>query len=413
MLFEIIKRSFLNQKKAMVLMIASVAVGTAITASFLTISLDISSKVSKELRSFGANILIEPRIEGIADLAAQNRYLFEDDIIKSKTIFWRHNILGLSPFLEAKGIIEFMGRRERMDLIGGWYERAMPLPGESGQFLIGIKTVFPWWNIEGAWPSGDGVVAGSAVARKMGIRIGDRLSINGREFTVTGILDSGGREDNVLFLPMAVLQEMKGLKGRVSKVLVSALTTPMDEFAYKDPKTMTRTEYEKWYCTGYVTSIAKQLEEVFRGSRARPVWHIAETEGKILERLRLLIYLLSIISLLASSLGVSTTMVMSLLRRIEEIGLMKAIGADRAGIMTIFFTEGAIIGLMGGLVGYLLSLFISRYIGSQVFNTGLEQRAMLFPISIGSSLIIAIGATVLPINRALKIRPAVVLKGME
>ena len=59
------------------------------------------------------------------------------------------------------------------------------------------------------------------------------------------------------------------------------------------PHTMSQTEYEKWYCTGYVTSIAKQLEEVFLGSTSRPIWPVAETEGKVLGRLKLLIYLLT------------------------------------------------------------------------------------------------------------------------
>ncbi len=413
MLLNILKSSFFNQKKAMALMIISVSVGTSITASLLTVSFDISGKVAKELRSFGANIIIEAKTEGLADVVFRRRYLYEEDIIKAKTIFWRHNIVGLSPFLEAKGTLELNGIKAEVKLVGSWYDREMPLPGEAGSFKGGIKTVFPWWRIEGKWPSDNEVLIGVAVASRMGIKIGDRLMIDGRPLLVTGIMDSGGREDNLIFLDLASLQEMKDLKGLVSQVLVSALTTPMDEFAYRDPETMTKTEYEKWYCTGYVTSIAKQLEEVFKGSRAKPIWQVAETEGKVLERLRLLIYLLSAISLIASSLGVSTTMIMSLLRRIEEIGLMKALGADRSRIIMIFFAEGAIISLIGGVSGYVIAIFIANFIGLQVFNSVLEQRTMLFPLSMGSSLLIAIGATILPIKRAIKIRPAIVLKGLE
>ncbi|MEF9437506.1 MAG: hypothetical protein L0922_01680 [Candidatus Mariimomonas ferrooxydans] len=98
MLFQIIKRSFLNQKKAMALMIASVAVGTALAASLIIISLEIGGKVSRELRAFGANILIEPKIEGLAYISGQKRHLRQEDVIRAKTIFWRHNILGIAPF---------------------------------------------------------------------------------------------------------------------------------------------------------------------------------------------------------------------------------------------------------------------------------------------------------------------------
>jgi putative ABC transport system permease protein len=209
------------------------------------------------------------------------------------------------------------------------------------------------------------------------------------------------------------LQRHKNMHGNVSKVLVSALTKPMDEFAYRDPDKLSQVEFEKWYCTGYVTSIARQLEEVFSGSSARPVWQIAQTEGKILEKLTMLIYFLSFIVLAAAALGVSTTMVMSLLRRTEEIGLMKAIGADRTKVITIFLSEGVIIGLIGGLLGYALSIAVSEYIGMEVFNTGFRQRGMLMPIAIGSAVLISVSGTILPIRKALSVKPAVVLKGAE
>ncbi|MBI5641243.1 MAG: ABC transporter permease [Nitrospirae bacterium] len=412
MLLNIIKRSFANQKKAMLLMIASVAVGTAMAASLITISLEISGKVSKELRSFGANILIEPRLEGLADISGQKRYLRQEDIVKSKTIFWRHNILGISPFLDTESEISVSGVKETVRLVGAWYEKGLPLPGEAKEFPAGIKTVSPWWYIEGQWPDqADKVVAGTSLAARLGIKKGDSLMIDGKGFVVSGILETGGNEDNELYMDLGHLQEFKNLSGRVSRVYVSALTTPMDKFAYKDPKTMSRPEYEKWYCTGYVTSIAKQLEEVFYGSRTKPIWQVAETEGKVLERLRLLIYFLCGIALAASALGVSTTMIMSLLRRIDEIGLMKATGADSSKIITIFVSEGFVIGTIGGLLGYALAIAAAQYIGMKVFNSAVEHKALLLPVAIGSALVISIAGTILPIRRALRIKPAVVLKG--
>lgn len=412
MLLNIIKKSFANQTKAMALMIASVAVGTAMASSLLTMSLEIGGKVSKELRSFGANIIIEPRVEGLAGISGQRRYLRQEDVIKSKTIFWRHNIVGVAPFLEAEGECLAGGKKENVRLVGAWYEKGLPLPGEAKEFEAGIRSVSPWWYVDGRWPdSPGGTVVGSSLAGRLGLRTGDRLTVDGRDFVVTGTIETGGDEDNQVFFDLEALQELKGLKDMVSKVMVSALTTPMDDFAYKDPKTMSRTEYEKWYCTGYVTSIAKQLEEVFDGSKAKPVWQVAETEGKILEKLRLLIYLLCIIALVASAIGVSTTMVMSLLRRTEEIGLMKATGADSGQIITIFVSEGFVIGCIGGLIGYGISVFSSHYIGMKVFNSGVGHKAMLLPVAIVIALLISVSGTILPIRRALGIKPAVVLKG--
>jgi putative ABC transport system permease protein len=408
MLFNILRRSFLNQRKAMAVMIVSVAVGTAIAASLLALSLDISSKVSKELRSFGANIIIQPKATGLAGVSGQKRYLREEDVPKAKTIFWRHNILGLAPQL----LVRDAG--QNVTVLGTWYRKAMPLPGEKKALETGAASVMPWWSVDGAWPAGDGeVLAGSGLAERKGIRTGDRVVVGGRQLRVSGILTTGGREDDMFVGELSTVQGIFGLPGKVSLVYVSALTTPMDDFAYRDPDQMTKKEYEKWYCTGYVTSIAKQLEDdkVFAGATARPIWPVAEAEGKVLNRLKLLIVLLTAVSLVAASLGISTTMIMSLLKRTEEVALMKGLGANSLQTIVIFLSEALLIGLAGGLVGYALSLGISGYLGYRVFGTALEQKGVLLPVSLGVSEAIAVLGAYLPIRRALRIRPAVVLKG--
>jgi putative ABC transport system permease protein len=359
MLLSLLKQSFSKQKKPMALMIISVAVGTAVSASLITVSLEIKGKVSRELRSFGANIAVVPKVEGLADLAGQKRYLREQDIIKAKTIFWRHNILGVVPFLEAPAALEHGGNSMEVVSVGTWFEKDLPLPGEEAEFRAGLATVLPWWDIRGGHPEGGQVLMGVSLAGELGVSRGEEVVLDGRPFAVSGTLSTGGKEDRRVFLDLDALQELKGRPGAVSRVLVSALTTPMDDFAYKDPEEMSKPEYEKWYCTGYVTSIAKQIEEVFEGSRARPIWQVAETEGRVLGRLTVLIYLLTGAAFFASALGMSTTMAASLLRRLDEVGLMKSLGADSLRITTIFLVEAFVIGMVGGLAGYLLSLAAS------------------------------------------------------
>jgi putative ABC transport system permease protein len=351
---------------------------------------------------------VQPKFSGLAGLSGQKRYLREEDLVKAKTIFWRHNIVGLVPVL--------ITRDENLDItvLGTWYQKTVPIPGETKGFDTGAAMVMPWWSIEGKWPqAGNEILAGISLAQKKELKIGGTITVMDVPFTISGILNTGGKEDDMLVGELAVVQRLAGLSGRISRVFVSALTTPMDEFAYKNPDTMTKKEYEKWYCTGYVTSIAKQLEDekVFVGAVSRPVWPVAETEGKVLNRLELLIILLTIVSLLAAALGVSTTMIMSLLRRTDEIALMKAVGADAVQTITIFLSEAFLIGLGGGLAGYVISLGISGYIGYQVFGSALEQKGILFPVCMGVSVIIAVLGVYLPIRRALAISPAIVLKG--
>ncbi len=406
MLFHIVRRSFVNQKKAVMLMVVSVAVGTAIAASLLSLSFDISSKISKELRSYGANIVIEPKRAGLAGLSGQKRFLREEDVFKAKTIFWRHNIVGIAPVLVARvnGFDE--------GLLGTWYRKTIAVPGENTGFETGVQSVMPWWEIDGVWPAKDDeILAGAVVARRLNKSAADAVKINGKEFRITGIVRTGGKEDELFIGELETIQRLTGLEGKISRVSVSAITTPMDEFAYKDPATMTKAEYEKWYCTGYVTSIAKQLGEVFAGSVAKPFWPVAQTEGIVLTRLNLLVYLLTAVALLSSALAVSATMIVSVVRRTEEVALMKALGAGPSGTAIIFLTEAVIIGAAAGCFGYLLSFGISGYLGYAVFGTVLHQKAVLLPVSIGVAVLISLLGAYLPVRRALAIKPAVVLKG--
>ena len=85
--------------------------------------------------------------------------------------------------------------------------------------------------------------------------------------------------------PVIMYQSLLQQEGKVSRVLVSALTVPMDDFGKKDPALMSKDEFEKWYCTAYVTSVAKNVQEVMAGSRAKPIWQIASAEGALLKKL--------------------------------------------------------------------------------------------------------------------------------
>jgi putative ABC transport system permease protein len=192
---------------------------------------------------------------------------------------------------------------------------------------------------------------------------------------------------------------------------VSALTVPMDDFGRKDPASMSKDEYEKWYCTAYVTSVAKNVEEVMAGSRAKPIWQIASAEGALLNKLNSVMLLLTVLALGASATAVSTSLMASMAERSPEIALMKAVGADRFQISAIFVGETLIISVAGGVVGYLLGDQLAEVISRTVFNSTSASPLWLFPTAIISALAVAIAGSIAPLRRALLIEPVRVLKG--
>jgi len=409
MLFRILKNSFLKRPKPVLLVFLSITMGAAVATSFLGIAGEVSHKMALELRSYGANILLEPTaLEG-------GGYLRESDLPKIKTVFWKYNITGFTPYLFGVADISAGARKERGIVAGTWFAKDLEIPGEENATL-GIRGIAPWWQVAGNWPeAADQVIVGAALARRLALAPGSELqaSAHGRNqrFQVAGIVTTGGFEEEQLFAPLVTVQDFLQKPGKVSRVLVSALTVPMDEFGRKDPAQMTKDEYEKWYCTAYVTSVAKNVEEVMGGSRAKPIWQIASAEGALLTKLNAVMLLLTVLALGASATAVSTSLMASMAERSREIALMKAMGADRFQISAIFLGEVLIISVCGGVLGYLIGGQFAGLISRSVFNSSIASPLWLFPTAIVSAFVVALSGSVAPLRRALLVKPVQVLKG--
>ena len=409
MLIRILKNSFLKRPKPVLLVFLSITMGAAVATSFLGIAGEVSHKMALELRSYGANILLEPAaLEGGGALR-------ESDLPKIKTVFWKYNITGFNPYLFGVAEIANGARRERAILAGTWFSKALQVPGEETS-TQGIRGIAPWWEVQGGWPeAADQVIVGAALAKRLGLSTGGELQATARgrsqRFRVVGIVTTGGFEEEQLFAPLITVQELLQMPGKVSRVLVSALTVPMDDFGRKDPAKMSKDEYEKWYCTAYVTSVAKNVEEVMAGSRAKPIWQIASAEGALLLKLNSVMLLLTVLALGASATAVSTSLMASMAERSKEIALMKAMGADRYQISAIFLGEVLIISICGGVTGYLLGGQLAALISHSVFNSSIASPLWLFPTAIASALVVALAGSVAPLRRALLVEPVRVLKG--
>ncbi|GFO60720.1 ABC transporter permease [Geomonas silvestris] len=409
MLIRILKNSFLKRPKPVLLVLLSITMGAAVATAFLGIAGEVSHKMALELRSYGANILLEPTaLEG-------GGFLREDDLPKIKTVFWKYNITGFTPYLFGVADLNAAGRRERSVVTGTWFSKELQVPGEESTEQ-GIKGMAPWWDLKGRWPeAADEAILGAALARRLKLDQGSEVAATVRgtvqRLKVCGVVTTGGFEEEQLFAPLVTVQQLLGQQGKVSRVLVSALTVPMDDFGRKDPSTMTKDEYEKWYCTAYVTSVAKNVEEVMSGSRAKPIWQIASAEGALLTKLNAVMLLLTLLALGASATAVSTSLMASMAERSPEIALMKAMGADRFQVSAIFLGEVLIISVVGGFVGYLIGNQLAALISHTVFNSSIASPLWLIPMAIGSAFLVACAGSIAPLRRALLIEPVRVLKG--
>ena len=426
MFIRILKDSFARQPRRKLLAAAALALGTAVATATLSVALDVGDRLAGEFRALGANLLVTPQSDSLpleiggvdyrpVDSGA---YLPEDTLGKLKTIFWRNNIVGFAPFLDVPVTLRSAGAPDsRATLIGTWYRHDVPVPNNGGVFSTGVSATSPGWSIEGRWfnDRAPECVVGAALARRAGIAIGQTWQALVGDRTapllVVGIVSTGGAEDESVLAPLAVAQQLSGRPGQYRRLLVSALTKPEDAFSQRDPQTMTPADFDKWYCSPYISSISRQMQEQLPGIEVRPIRQIAEGEGRILSRVGTLMWLVTFAALFAAALAVAATAGTTVLERTAEVGLMKALGASSASVGTFFLSEQWLLAFGGGATGYAVGLVLARLLGERVFGVAPQMRLILLPVVLAVAALVATAGSFVPLRRVMRLDPAPVLRG--
>ena len=402
-ILRFVRDSIRRAPRRKTLTIAAIALGSAVATGMLGVMLSIGDKINRELRAAGANIVVTAKaaavtggIGGVTTAAAgAASYMAEADVPKIKSIFWGLNITGYSPSLAA--------RDGSLALQGVWFTEK-----------TGLRAVNPTWSLtEGRWPSDSSTteaLAGATAARRNAWHAGQKVTILGQPFELTGILSTGDETDDRVLFPLASLQQLTGHAGQIDRIEVAALTKPEDDFARKDTRTMTAVELERWSCTNYVSVIAKQIADVIPGSVAKPVHRVADSEGTILDKVSGLMGLITLAAFLSSGLTVWSLTATTMMERRGEVAIMQAIGATRGMIALLLGAEVAAIGLAGGAIGAAGGVALARFVGESVFRDAVEISWVLPGTIMLAAALVALAGAWQPLRRALSMDPAVILR---
>lgn len=426
MFWRMVRGALLRQPGKMLMIAFTIALGASLATAMLNVMLDVGDKVNQELKTYGANINVLPKGASIlGDLygveegsGVADQYLLESELGNIKTIFWAFNIVDFAPYLEIDASL--YPQAERVRVVGTWFNHHLDLP--TGETLdTGIRNLKSWWEVSGAWFADDEegyAMVGTLVAARHRIHVGDIITLTSplqsRTLVVKGIFNSGSDDDEHIYIPLAVAQAMVNRQGMVGRVEVSALTTPDNELARRaaqNPKSLSIKDWETWYCTAYVSSIAYQIEEVITDAVAKPIRQVAESEGAILEKTQLLMLLITMLSLIGSALSISNLVTASVMERSPEIGLLKAIGATDTAVSLLLLAEILLMGLIGGSAGYFVGLGFAQMIGHSVFGAAINIKPMVIPVVALLVFLVTLAGSIPALRFLLALRPAEVLHG--
>ena len=424
-LLRLLYRSFTRQLRRRSLIALTVALCASICVAMLGIVLDVGDKLNAELTTYGSNIVVQPKADAVVSNlyetdrdAAPTAHLDESAIPKIKTIFWAYNIVDFAATLKGSVKVSSSGGEvDDLSVTGTWFNKDLSLPtGETT--TAGVTTMRSWWTMEGSWPADDAdqAVVGSNLAGRLGLSEGDTVTLTtptgSRPLTVTGVYTSGDSDDDTLYAPLAVVQELTGHIGQVDQVEVKALTTPENDLSRKaaqNPAILSTADWETWYCTAYASSIAYQIEEAIPGAVAKQVRQVAAVEGNVLEKTQTLMILMTALSLVAAVLAVASLTTASLVERTGEFALLKAIGASSASVNRLILAETAVLGLVGTAVGALVGSGLAQLIGRIVFGSSITMRPMVYVLVVALISLVLLVATASSMRSILKIQPATAL----
>jgi putative ABC transport system permease protein len=419
MFVRLVYESFRRQKRRKLLAGAAITLGVTVATAMIAVATDIGDKINRELRTIGANLLVTPQEDSLdVEIGGVNlkppsdgAFLDEADLPKIKGTFWHNNITGFAPMLPVNVKLERDGQQQDVTLMGTYFAKQLSFGKDN--FTTGVRSTHPWWRVSGTWPDDNSrnLLIGEKLASRLGEQPGDELSFSGKHFHVSGILSTGGAEDDQIVAPLAVAQEILGKPGAVRRVYVSALTKPEDALARRDPKSLSGPMYDRWYCSPYPQSIAYQLQEAIPHSHAEQIRQVAQNEGTVLTRIEGLIFLITLAALLASALAVSAAMATAIFERRAEVGLMKALGASKLAVASVFFAEATLLALLGGLAGFAAGGLLARQIGRSIFDSQIGIQPVLLPVVLVVAVLVTFAGSAAAIRRAVQLDPVFALRG--
>ena len=416
MFLRLLYESFRRQKRRKLLAGVAIMLGVGVATAMIAVATDIGDKISRELRTYGANLIVTPQEDTLdVEIGGVNlkppsdgAYLNEADLPKIKGMFWRNNIVGFAPMLPVSVTV---GEQKGLTLLGTYFSRQVVFGQQD--FVTGVRTTHPWWKVQGAWPddNSEDVLLGDRLAARLKRTPGQEIEIAGRPRRIAGTLSTGGPEDDQVVAPLPLAQQILGKPGAVRRIFVSAVTKPEDAFARRDPKSMSPEMYDRWYCSPYAQSIAFQLQEAIPHSHAEQIRQVAQNEGTVLSRIQGLMLLITLAALLASALAVSASMATAVMERRGEVGLMKALGAGNLAVAVLFFAEAGLLALLAGAAGFAGGALLAGEIGHSIFDSRITIQPVLLPVILTIAVLVTFAGSAAAIRRAVKFDPVYALRG--
>ena len=439
MFWRMVASSVLRRRSRVLIAVLAVAIGATTLSGLATITVDVPAQMAREIRSYGANLVVTGADGQAMDdeaLAAVDQELPAAQLVGSASFDYETVTVNDQPYVVG------------------------------GTDLAAVRQMSPFWFVDGEWPSGSAqVLLGEEVATTIDAKTGDRITINQLDGTASsnaaaasgsaasgkanssgaptapglGSQDGAQSASNPLSAQTAqgaqasqgaqaaqgAQTAQSGADGQARSITVTVsgiLKTGGNEdgYIYMSADDMVEltgawepsiAQYSVALEGDQLTALVDSINASVPSVRAQTVKRLVQSDSGVIDMLRSLLGIITVIVLALSTIGVSTTMIAVVTERRNEIGLRKALGATSRSIMGEFMGEGVALGAIGGLVGAAAGYALAAAISWNVFHRAVAVHPLILIATVVSSVAVAVVACLPPVRRALAVDPALVLRG--
>ena len=458
MFWRMVASSVLRRRSRVLIAVLAVAIGATTLSGLATITVDVPAQMAREIRSYGANLVVTGADGQAMDdeaLAAVDQELPAAQLVGSASFDYETVTVNDQPYVVG------------------------------GTDLAAVRQMSPFWFVDGEWPSGGSqVLLGEEIATTIDAKTGDRITINqldgaassnaaaasggatngsGKANSSGAAASGGGKANSSGAAPTApglgsqdgaqsasnplsaqtaqapqgaqasqgaqaaqgAQTAQSGADGQARSITVTVsgiLKTGGNEdgYIYMSADDMVEltgawepsiAQYSVALEGDQLTALVDSINASVPSVRAQTVKRLVQSDSGVIDMLRSLLGIITVIVLALTTIGVSTTMIAVVTERRNEIGLRKALGATSRSIMGEFMGEGVALGAIGGLVGAAAGYALAAAISWNVFHRAVAVHPLILIATVVSSVAVAVVACLPPVRRALAVDPALVLRG--
>ncbi len=396
-------KELLLRKSRMVSGLLAITLGIAVIVGIRSVSAVSERAVKIKLDNLGSNILVLPQAASVDDYYAADidAPTFPEEYVERVATSMLAGVDNLSPKLTRRVKVDgvpviLTGVLPANELASKPIWQSAGLAGEELALACGtdpeVKEGPSYADerlqrkpIDSLGPTE--ILVGSVAAERLRLEEGGTISIEGRVFTTARVLPTTGTiDDNRVYAHLHVVQELLGTGAQVSAIEIMGC------------------------CSAISDGLLGKLRNILPDTRITTIGQIVSTQidtNRLMTKVSLV--LLALIALIGS-ISIANYMWANVEERKREIGTLLTLGATKGSIYRLFFAKAVLLGLLGGVAGYLLGTVSGMVLGPELAGLAVDPVLVYFPWSLAVAVGIALLGSWYPTYRATRLDPASILQ---